>query len=75
MANYTNQQVLDKLIEVRDKFLDDGKLMQKNITTPDGSSIFYRSIEELEEFIAIYQEKVQKDNGSSGYYTWVGFYA
>ena len=60
----TNQQVLDKLLDIRDEFLNKGKLMQKSITTPEGSSIFYRSLEDIESYINIYKAKVDSDNAS-----------
>jgi len=58
---YTNQQVLEKLQEIRDVYLNSGTLMQKNITTDVGSTIFYRSLEDIESYIQIYQAKVDAE--------------
>jgi len=61
---YTNQQVLEKLQEIRDVYLNSGTLMQKNITTDVGSTIFYRSLEDIESYIQIYQAKVDAELAS-----------
>ena len=60
----TNQQVLDKLLDIRDNYLISGVLMQKNITTDEGSSIFYRSLDDLESYIQVYQAKVDAESAS-----------
>lgn len=65
----TNQQILDKLLEVQAEFISSGNLMKKNITTPEGSTIFFHSFEELEGWINLYQSKVAADNGNGGYFT------
>ena len=74
MTANTDQEVLDALLGIRDNYLKDGKLMQKNITDKVGFTIFYRDLNDLEEYIDIYQCKVNLANQKVGRIGWATFY-
>lgn len=64
---YTNIEFLGKLYEIRDEWIKSGKVMQKNITTSDGSSIFFRDLDQLNSWIESYEAKVANDESGNGY--------
>lgn len=77
---FTNQQILDQLYSIRDEFLFSGNLLKKNITTPDGSTIFYRDLDDLNGYITTYSELVAAENAttkanSNPFIKRIGFYA
>ena len=74
MPALTNSEVLEKLLQIRDDYLASGKLMMKNVTDREGSTIFYRSLDDLNGYISKYTELAKNESGA-GYSARIFLYA
>lgn len=74
MSALTNQEVLNRLLEIRDKHLSSGDFMKKNYTNPDGVTIFFRNLEELNGHINYYQDLVKRDAGEKEFINRIYYY-
>lgn len=70
----TNQQVVDTLLDIRDKWLTSGDYMKRNFTTPEGVTIFFKDLPDVENQITHYRNLVNLENGVSSLVSWVDIY-
>lgn len=70
----TNQQILDELNEIWSKYLTSREFMKKTITTPEGSTIEFRSPSELIKIIDMFQDRVNRETNSSDFITRLYYY-